>query len=32
MTEGNEEDFRSTNFCRFCEKKVESYKVRGLCH
>ena len=32
MTEENEEDFRNDNICRFCEKNIESDKVRDHCH
>ena len=32
MTEENEEDFRNDNICRFCEKIIESDKVRNHCH
>ena len=32
MTEENEEKFRNNNICRFCEKIVESDKVRDHCH
>ena len=32
MTEKDEEDYRSNNICRFCEKKIESDKVRDHCH
>ena len=32
MTEENEEDQRSKNTCRFCEKNIESDKVRDHCH
>ena len=32
MTEENEEDFRNDNICRFCEKIIESDKVRDHCH
>ena len=31
MTEENEEDYRSDNICRFCEKEI-SDKVGDLCH
>ena len=31
MTEKDEEDFEK-NICRFCEKKIESDKVRDHCH
>ena len=32
MTEENEEDYRINNICRFCEKNIESDKVRDHCH
>ena len=32
MTEENEEDFRIIKICRFCEKNIESDKVRDHCH
>ena len=32
MTKENEEDFRNDNICRFCEKIIESDKVRDHCH
>ena len=32
MTEENEEDNRSNNICRFCEKNIESDKVKDHCH
>ena len=32
MTEENEEDFRNDNICRFCEKNIDSDKVRDHCH
>ena len=32
MTEENEEDFKNDNICRFCEKNIESDKVRDHCH
>ena len=32
MTEEDEEDFRNNNICRFCEKNIESDKVRDDCH
>ena len=32
MTQENEEDFRNINICRFCEKIIESDKVRDHCH
>ena len=32
MTEENEEDFRNDKICRFCEKIIESDKVRDHCH
>ena len=32
MTEKDLEDFKKSNFCRFCEKNFESDKVRDHCH
>ena len=32
MTEEDEEDFKNNNICRFCEKFIESDKVRDHCH
>ena len=32
MTENDEEDYRSNNICRFCEKEIVSDKVRDHCH
>ena len=32
MTEQNEEDFKTNNICRFCEKRKLSDKVRDHCH
>ena len=32
VTEENEEDYRNDNICRFCEKFIESDKVRDHCH
>ena len=32
MTEEDEEDYRINDFCRFCEKNIESDKVRDHCH
>ena len=32
MTEENEKDYRKNNICRFCEKNIESDKVRDHCH
>ena len=32
MTEEDEEDYRNDNICRFCEKFIESDKVRYHCH
>ena len=32
MNEQDEEDFRNNNICRFCEKNIESDKVRDHCH
>ena len=32
MTEENKEHYRIINICRFCEKNIESDKVRDHCH
>ena len=32
MTQEDEEDFKNNNICRFCEKNIESDKVRDHCH
>ena len=32
MAEKNEEDFKNIYICRFCEKNIESEKVRDHCH
>ena len=32
MTQKDEEDYRKKNSCRFCEKHIESDKVRDHCH
>ena len=32
MTTKDEEDFKKSNICRFCEKNIESDKVRDHCH
>ena len=32
MTEEDEEKFKNNNICRFCEKNIESDKVRDHCH
>ena len=32
MTEEHGEDYRNNNVCRFCEKNIESDKVRDHCH
>ena len=32
MTPEDEEDYRNNNICRFCEKQIESDKVRDHCH
>ena len=32
MTEEDEEDNGNDNICRFCEKNIESDKVRDHCH
>ena len=31
MTEEDEEEFINNNICRFCEKRIESNKVRDHC-
>ena len=31
MTEEDEEDYRNNSICRFCEKNIESDKVREHC-
>ena len=31
MTEEDEEDYRNNSICRFCEKNIESDKVRDHC-
>ena len=31
MTEKDDEDYRNNNICRFCEKNIESEKVRDHC-
>ena len=31
MTQEDEEDYRNNNICRFCEKRIESDKVRYHC-
>ena len=31
MTEENQEDFKNNNICRFCERNIESDKVRDHC-
>ena len=31
MTEEEQEDFENNNICRFCEKNIESDKVRYPC-
>ena len=31
MTQEDEEDFENKNLCRFCEKNIESDKVRDHC-
>ena len=31
MTEKDEEDYRNINLCRFCEKNIESDKIRDQC-
>ena len=32
MTEKDEEDYKKNNICRFCERNIESDKVRDHCH
>ena len=32
MTEKDEEDYKNNNSCRFCEKNIESDKVKDHCH
>ena len=32
MTEEDKEDYRNNNICRFCEKNIDSDKVRDHCH
>ena len=32
MTEKDEEEYRNSNVCRFCEKNIECDKVRDHCH
>ena len=32
MTEKDEKDYRNNNLCRFCEKNIESDKIRDHCH
>ena len=32
MTQEDEEDYRNNNICRFCEKTIESDRVRDHCH
>ena len=32
MTQEDGEDFKNNNICRFCEKNIESDKVRDHCH
>ena len=32
MMEKDEEDYRNINICRFCEKNIESDKIRHHCH
>ena len=32
LTQEDEEDYRNNNICRFCEKTIESDKVRDPCH
>ena len=32
MTKEDEADYKNNNFCRFCEKNIESDKIRDHCH
>ena len=32
MTEEAEDEYRNNNICQFCEKNIESDKVRDHCH
>ena len=32
MSEEDDEQYRNTNFCRFCEKEIFCDKVRDRCH
>ena len=32
MTEEDEESFKNNIICRYCERKIESDKVRDHCH
>ena len=32
MTQEDEEKYKNNNICRFCEKTIESDKVRDHCH
>ena len=32
MAEKDEEDYKNNNICGFCEKNIESEKVRNHCH
>ena len=32
MTEKDDEDCKNNDICRFCEKDIESDKVRDHCH
>ena len=32
MTKKDEEDYKNNNICQFCEKNIESDKVRDHCH
>ena len=32
LKQEDEEDFKNNNICRFCEKEIESDKVRDHCH
>ena len=32
LTDENEEDFKNSNICRFCEKEIISDEVKDHCH
>ena len=32
MTQKDDEDYKNDNICRFCERNIESDKVRDHCH